>query len=216
MLGFTKDRLPNEFFHKSNDLVGSGGRTTLPDIDDVVVFHAEAELAFVIGSEVQDVSAGDAMGKVFGFVPFFDISARGLHRRGQFIPKGQRGFALCGPWITTADEIHDPHELRVRSWLNGVIAQDFSTNTMANRIPEQIEWLSRFTTLHAGDLVTTGTNHEGLKPINVGDSLEIEIEGLGRARFGVDGSSPHKTAAFVPGQTSVKPLEKGMLISRVD
>lgn len=197
--GRTADNLPLEFFHKSPYLVGPEGRIELPDIAAVTVFHAEAELAFVVGKPARRVSQAAAMDHVFGFVPFFDVSARGLIRRSQFLPKGLETFAPCGPWITTVEEIADPHDLTVRSWTNGEPRQSYSTKHMAHPIAEQIAWLSRFIELHPGDVVATGVFHEGLKPINAGDTIEIEIEGLGRARFHVGGDSPRKEGDFQPG-----------------
>ena len=197
--GRTADSLPLEFFHKSPHLVGPGGSVELPDIPAVTVFHAEAELAFVIGSSARRVSEAAAMGHVFGYVPFFDVSARGMTRRSQLLPKGQETFAPCGPWITTADEIPDPHNLTVKSWVNGELRQTYSTKHMAHRIPEQVAWLSRFVELRPGDVVATGVFHEGLGPINVGDTIEIEIERLGRASFNVTGDSPRKVGTFQPG-----------------
>jgi 2-keto-4-pentenoate hydratase/2-oxohepta-3-ene-1,7-dioic acid hydratase in catechol pathway len=195
----TADSLPLEFFHKSPYLIGPGGTVELTDIEAVVEFHAEAELAFVIGKEARKVPEASAMEHVFGYVPFFDVSARGLTRRSQLVPKGQETFAPCGPWITTADEIADPYNLTVRSWVSGAPRQNYSTRHMAHRIPKQVAWLSRFVTLRPCDVIATGVYHEGLGPVNVGDTIEIEISGLGRARFNVSGDSPRKARGFQPG-----------------
>jgi 2-keto-4-pentenoate hydratase/2-oxohepta-3-ene-1,7-dioic acid hydratase in catechol pathway len=139
------------------------------------------------------------MDHVFGYVPFYDISARGLNRRSQFLGKGQETFAACGPWITTADEIPDPHKLNVRSWVAGALRQDYSTGDMAHPVAAQIAWLSRFVRLRPGDVIATGVHHKGLWPINVGDTIEIEIGGLGRASFNIAGDSPFKHGEFRPG-----------------
>jgi 2-keto-4-pentenoate hydratase/2-oxohepta-3-ene-1,7-dioic acid hydratase in catechol pathway len=195
----TADMLPNEFFHKSPDLIGPEGTIELPDLEAVSVFHAEAELAVVIGKHSKKVSASDAMQHVFGYMPFFDVSARGLKRYSQLVPKGQDTFAACGPWIATADEIPDPHNIVVRSWLNGTLRQDYSTSHMANRIPAQIAWLSGMVQLHPGDVIATGTYHVGLGPVNAGETLEIEIEAIGKTRFHVKGNSPRKEIHYQPG-----------------
>jgi len=196
----TADSVPMEFFHKAPELVGPEGMIELPDIEPVVEFHAEAELAFVIGRHCKNVSAAQAMDHVFGYIPFFDVSARGMTRRSQLLPKGQDTFAVCGPWITTRDEIGDPHDLTVKSWINGEPRQNYSTRHMAHKIPAQIAWLSRFIQLQPGDLIATGTYHEGLGPVNVGDRIEIEIGGLGRAGFSFGGTSPRKATGFQPGR----------------
>lgn len=195
----TADSIALEFFHKSPEMVGPDGEVVLPDISAIAEFHAEAELAFIIGKRAKNVPLDRAMDHVFGYVPFFDISARGMTRKSQLLPKGMDTFTVCGPWITTIDEVPDPHDLIVRSWVSGEPRQDYNTSAMAHKIPKQVEWLSRFIQLQPGTVVATGTHHDGLGPINVGDTLEIEITGLGRARFVVTGDSPHKDIGFRPG-----------------
>lgn len=203
------ESLPNEYFYKAPELVGPEDTIELLDIPPVVIYHAEAELAFVIGKQAKNVSEKDAMKHVFGYVPFFDISARGLSRRTQFVPKGQDSYGPCGPWITTADEIPDPHNLVVKSWVNGQARQNYSTKHMAHKIPDQIAWLTRFVRLEPGDVIATGTYHEGLGPINDGDALEIEIEKMGKARFLVKGYGPHKDAEWMPGKNQPQPPPGG-------
>lgn len=202
--------VPEEFFYKDPDLVGPEGSVELLDIPPVVVFQPEAELAYVIGKSAKNVSRADALEYVFGYVPFFDISARGMTRRTQFIPKGQDTYGPCGPWITTKDEVPDPHDLQVKSWVNGRIRQDYNTMYMAHKIDEQVSWLSRFVRLRVGDVIATGTYHVGLGPINDGDVLEIEISRLGRARFYIHGHGPRKDADFTPGVTQVARPSGGM------
>ena len=188
-----------EFFHKSPHLVGPGGALHLPDIESVVEFQPEAELGVVIGRKGRGVLQQDAMDYVFGYVPYVDLSARGMTRRSQFLPKGQDGFSACGPWITTRDEVADPQKLQIRSWVNGEPRQDFSTSHMMYHVDEQLAWLTRFIELRPGDLIATGGFHAGLREVNVGDVFDIEIEGLGRATFNVNGDSPLKKADFKPG-----------------
>jgi len=193
------EAMPNEYFYKAPELVGPEGTVELLDIPPVVVYQPEAELAFVIGKRAKGVKEADAMDCVFGYVPFFDISARGMSRRTQFLPKGQDTYGPCGPWLTTKDEVLDPHNLTVKSWVNQQPRQNYNTKYMAHRIPAQIAWLSRFVQLQPGDVVATGTYHEGLGPINDGDVLEIEIEKLGRSRFFIKGYGTRKEAEWLPG-----------------
>lgn len=209
------DTIPNEYFYKAPELVGPEGAVELLDIPSVVVYQPEAELAFVIGKEAKNVKQEKAMDYVFGYVPFFDISARGLTRRTQFVPKGQDTHGPCGPWITTKDEIPDPHNIVVKSWVNGQPRQDYNTKYMAHKIPDQIAWLSRFIRLRPGDVIATGTYHLGLGPINDGDVLEIEIEKMGRARFSVKGYGEHKEADWMPGKDQPPPLPPGQRMSKV-
>ncbi len=212
----TIENLPNEFFHKAPELVGPGGTVVLPDMDQVAVFQAEAELAYVIGRHAKHVAEADAMDHVFGYLPFFDISARGMLRRSQFLPKGQDTFAPAGPWITTKDEIADPHDLRVRSWVNDEARQDYNTKTMAHQIPDQVAWLSRFVQLRPADVIATGTYHTGLGPVNPGDTIHIEIEGLGRTSFAVAGDGPRKEPVWdAAARKASQILEPGLSITRV-
>jgi len=203
------ESLPNEYFYKSPDLVGPGGTIELIDIPAAVVYQPEAEFAFVMGKNAKNVPESKAMDYVFGYVPFFDISTRGLARRTQFVPKGQDTHGACGPWIITKDEIPDPHAVVVKSWTNGEPRQDYNTRFMAHKIPEQIAWLTRFLCLNPGDVIATGTFHEGLKPINVGDSIEIEFENLGRTKFLIGGNSPRKDADWLPGKNQPQPPPGG-------
>jgi len=203
------DTLPNEYFYKAPELVGPEGTVELLDIPPVVVYQPEAELAFVIGKRAKNVEEADAMDYVFGYVPFFDISARGMTRRTQFLPKGQDTYGPCGPWITTKDEIPDPHNIVVKSWVNGQLRQNYSTKHMAHKIPDQIAWLTRFLQLQPGDVIATGTYHEGLGPINDGDVLEIEIEKMGKARFSIKGYGPRRDAEWMPGRDQPKPPPGG-------
>jgi hypothetical protein len=80
---------------------------------------------------------------------------------------------------------------------------------MAHKIPNQIAWLSRFVKLNAGDIVATGTFHEGLKPVNSGDTIEIEFANMGRAKFQVKGNSPRKDADWLPGRNQPQPPAGG-------
>ena len=197
----TIDSLPSEYFYKAPELLGPEGTIELLDIPNVVVYQPEAELAVVIGKRSKNVKVAEAMDAVFGYVPFFDISARGLRRRTQFVPKGQDGYGPCGPWITTKDEIPDPHDLVVKSWVNGQLRQNYNTKFMAHKIPDQIAWLTRFIQLQPGDVIATGTFHDGLGPINDGDVLEIEIERMGKAKFFVKGHGLRKDTYWMPGSS---------------
>lgn len=205
------DSLPNEYFYKAPELVGPEGTVELLDIPPVVVYQPEAELAFVMGKNAKNVSEAKAMDYIFGYVPFFDISARGLSRRTQFVPKGQDTHGPCGPWITTRDEIPDPHNLIVKSWVNGQARQNYNTKFMAHKIPDQIAWLTRLIQLKPGDVIATGTYHEGLGPINDSDVLEIEIEKMGKAKFFIKGYGPRKDTEWLPGVSQPTPPPGGRM-----
>jgi 2-keto-4-pentenoate hydratase/2-oxohepta-3-ene-1,7-dioic acid hydratase in catechol pathway len=92
--------------------------------------------------------------------------------------KGFDTFTIIGPWFVTADEIPDPHQLRIRFWVNGELRQDGSTAEMFHPIPGQLAWLTSVITVAPGDVVATGTL-PGVSSIRPGDELRGEIEGLG-------------------------------------
>ena len=119
----------------------------------------EVELAVVIGTGGRDIAAGDALRHVFGYTIVNDITARDLQKRHDqwFKGKGLDTFCPMGPHIVTADEIPDPHALRISLDVNGERRQDASTAQMIFRIPETIESLSAGLTLEPGDVIATGT-----------------------------------------------------------
>ncbi|MGE0714774.1 MAG: fumarylacetoacetate hydrolase family protein [Alphaproteobacteria bacterium] len=185
--GTRKEPAPLNAFQKApGAVIGDGDTMVLPDVP-ATIFEGEAEMAIVIGKRATRVAAADAMGHVFGYMNFIDGSARGLPPAGNvfFQMKSRDTFAPMGPWLVTADEVAEPHDLRVRLWNNGVVKQDFRTSDMAHKIPRIIEWLSSIHTLEPGDVVATGTNHRGLAAFQDGDRIELETEGLGRLTFHV-------------------------------
>jgi 2-keto-4-pentenoate hydratase/2-oxohepta-3-ene-1,7-dioic acid hydratase in catechol pathway len=174
-----RNEVPLDLFLKSPaSIIGDGDTVVLPPVE-ASIFHHEAELAFVIGKRAVNVSADEALDYVFGYVPFMDISARGTGGRTMFTGKSFDTFGPIGPAIVTADEIPDPHDLRVKLSVNGHLRQNFSTGDMANRIPELIAFASSVCTLEPGDVIATGTNHQGLGPVQDGDAVALEIDGLG-------------------------------------
>lgn len=137
----------------------------------------EGELAVVMG----------AGGRVAGYAVADDISARDLQKREpQWTrAKGADGFCPYGPWITTADEVGDPHALRLRTWVNGELRQDSNTSNLIFKVDDLVEFISQTCTLMPGDLILTGTPSgvgQGMQPprfLTSGDVIRIEIEGLG-------------------------------------
>ena len=141
----------------------------------------EMELAVVIGKRSRDLEAGTALDAVAGYVGFCDVGARDVSAADNSRAdrsKGFETFSIVGPWFVTADEIPDPHCLRIRYWVNGELRQDGSTAEMFHPIPEQLAWLTSALTLAPGDVVATGTP-PGVSTVRPGDELRGEIEGLG-------------------------------------
>jgi len=180
--GTRTEPAPINAFHKSpSGVIGDGDTMVLPDAP-AAIFEGEAEMALVIGKRATRVKAADAMKHVFGYLNFIDGSARGLPPAGNtfYQMKSRDTFAPMGPYIVTADEIKDPHNLQIRLWVNGQLKQNFNTSDMAHKIPRCVEWISAIHTLEPGDLIATGTNHRGLSAFQDGDRIELETEGLGR------------------------------------
>ena len=171
----------NAFHKASSAIIGHGDAMILPD-EPATIFEGEAELALVIGKRADNVSEADAMSHVFGYLNFIDGSARGVgpERNVFFQVKSRATFAPIGPFLVTADEIDDPQNLAVKLTVNGDVKQDFNTNDMAHKLPELVSWLSSIHALEPGDLVATGTNHRGLSSFQDGDTVALEVEGLGQ------------------------------------
>ena len=151
----------------------------------------EGELGVVIGPGGRNIAEADAMKHVFGYLVVNDVSVRTIQRRhgGQwFKGKSVDGTCPMGPWIVTADEVPDPHALRIGCRVNGVAKQDSNTSHMYFKIPRVIAELSYGLTLEPGDLISTGTpagvGHARTPPefMKAGDVLETEIQGLGLLR----------------------------------
>ncbi|MBI4219472.1 MAG: fumarylacetoacetate hydrolase family protein [Chloroflexi bacterium] len=170
------------FLKSPASIIGDKDTVILPDAP-ATVFQHEAELGVVIGRKASKVSASDALGHVFGYVNFIDVSARGINPNGRnsfWWQKSWDTFGPVGPWIATRDEVRDPQALHVRLWNNGDLRQDFPTSDMARGVAKVIELLSNEVTLFPGDIIATGTNHLGLGPLQDGEQVEMEITGLGR------------------------------------
>jgi 2-keto-4-pentenoate hydratase/2-oxohepta-3-ene-1,7-dioic acid hydratase in catechol pathway len=148
----------------------------------------EAELAVIIGRRAKDVPEDAAMNHVFGYTCANDVSARDI-QTGPDVQwtraKGLDTFCPLGPWIVTADEIADPHALKIRSTVNGETMQDGTTADLIFRIPALIAYLSKHITLEPGDVILTGTPAGvgfGRKPpvyLKDGDTVIVSVEGIG-------------------------------------
>ena len=136
----------------------------------------EVELVAVIGRRASQVSAETALSHVAGYCVGLDITLRGPEDRS--FRKSIDTYAVLGPWLTTADEVADPQDLRLTLSLNGEVRQDSSTADMVMGVARLIAFASRFYTLHPGDVLFTGSP-VGVGPIVAGDLLRAECSGLG-------------------------------------
>lgn len=179
----------NMFLKSSDAVIGPGDTITLPEFTEPWIFMHEAELAIVIKGPAKKVSRGDWRSAVFGYTCLIDVSAREEGRRTwkarSWLGKSFDTFAPLGPCIATADEIPDPNDLHVRFWNDGQLRHNYSTDDMEHRVPELIEFLTQFMTLNTGDVISCGTNHEGLGALQDGEVVEVEIERIGRMSLNV-------------------------------
>jgi 2-keto-4-pentenoate hydratase/2-oxohepta-3-ene-1,7-dioic acid hydratase in catechol pathway len=138
----------------------------------------EAELGVVIKRTARAVPASRALRHVLGYVCFNDVTARDLQRRdGQWTrSKSFDTFAPVGPWIETELNLADAP---IRAYLNGVVRQDSNISNFIFDVPYLIHFISSVMTLHPGDIIATGTP-AGVGPMQPGDTVEIEVEGIGR------------------------------------
>jgi 2-keto-4-pentenoate hydratase/2-oxohepta-3-ene-1,7-dioic acid hydratase in catechol pathway len=188
-----RDRAAQDMFMQSPESVcGPGDTVTLPR-HQASAFQHEAELAIIIGKKTKSVSPTTAaLDSILGFTCGVDISGRGLGKIGQNSRMGKAfpGFKPMGPWIVTIDEIGDPHALEVRLSVSGQLRQVYTTDDMEYRVAEVVSFASGFTTLLPGDVIFCGTNHQGLGPLQDGDQVNMEIDGIGQLEFDV--VDPHK------------------------
>jgi 2-keto-4-pentenoate hydratase/2-oxohepta-3-ene-1,7-dioic acid hydratase in catechol pathway len=169
-------------------VIGPGDAIVLPANSEKPDY--EAELAFVIGKGGRHIKAADWRDHVFGYTNFHDVSARDfqLATSQWTIGKTFDTFAPFGPWIVSADEIADPHNLNIRLEINGEVLQNSNTRELVFGIPALVEYLSSVFTLESGDIVATGTPPGvgmARKPprwLRPGDEVVISIEGLGELR----------------------------------
>jgi 2-keto-4-pentenoate hydratase/2-oxohepta-3-ene-1,7-dioic acid hydratase in catechol pathway len=188
--------VPKLFLKPSSAIIGPDEALTLPTVSHTTDW--EVELAVVIGTRCRNVALADAPGVVFGYTIANDVSARtadwGVERdedvwNGFFDwlnGKWPDGFAPLGPYLLTADEVPDPHNLALSLYLNGERKQHSSTSQMISTVAETIAFASRFMTLEPGDVIETGTpSGVGATTgtyVKSGDVMEARIEKLGSLR----------------------------------
>lgn len=179
MEGTDTPPLPLAIFLKlPSTVLDPGGTIELTPLDPLSFQH-EAELAVIIGKGGKDIGRAKALDHVFGYTCLIDVSARGLGRGLDLVDKSSDTFCPLGPWITTAEEIADPQRLRVRLSVDDALRQDYNTSDMEHPVAALIEAASRVTRLEPGDVIGCGTNHQGLGPIQHGETVTIDIEGIG-------------------------------------
>ena len=185
------------FLKPASAIIGDGDDIMISNHNHTVGW--ETELAVVIGKRGRNIKPESAYDHVFGYIILNDVSERRLNSRIENRSKREMdgffdwlagkwfdGFAPSGPWIVTADEIDDPHNLEIKLTVNGRIRQQGNTRDMIFPIPEQVAYISSIMTLEPGDIISTGTpvgaGVGGDASLHDGDELVCEIEGIGTLR----------------------------------
>ncbi|MGS4820314.1 fumarylacetoacetate hydrolase family protein [Raoultella terrigena] len=149
-------------------------------------FDYEGELAVIIGKPGSQITTNNALDHVAGYSCYMDGSVRDWQHAWFTAGKNWKQTGAFGPYMTTADEIPDPHALTIHTWLNGKLVQDDSTGSMIHKVADLIAYISTFTSLSAGDVIITGSPGGVGKKRNPplfmhdGDRVEVEIENIGR------------------------------------
>ena len=185
-MGNDKGDLPTEpgiFLKGPNALAEPGGTVSYPSWTEN--FHYEGELALVIGRRASHLTQGNALEHVAGYTCANDLTARDKQKGDLqwFRAKAADRFCPLGPWLET--EL-DPANLRVQTRLNGQAVQDSRTSNMIFPVREILVYVSRYVTLEVGDVVLTGTP-EGVGPEQPGDTVEVEVQGVGVLRTVIGG-----------------------------
>ncbi|MEY2660195.1 MAG: hypothetical protein RLZZ123_1367 [Pseudomonadota bacterium] len=176
----------NLFLKNPDAVIGPGDTIELPEFTEPWCFMHEAELGLVLRGPAKRVPQSGWREAVFGYTAFMDVTARGQgrttwpsNRLMSWLGKSFDTFAPIGPCIVTADEIANPNQLHVRFWNDGQLRHNYNTDDMEYTVPEIIEFASQIMTLHSGNVIACGTNHEGLGFLQDGEQVKIEIEGIG-------------------------------------
>lgn len=180
---------PVVFFKATSAIVGPNDDLVIPKGSQKTDW--EVELGVVIGKKAQYVSTDHAMDYVAGYVLHNDYSEREyqLEKGGQWVKgKSCDTFAPLGPYLVSADEIADPHNLELWLELNGTRMQHSHTSDLIFNIPQLISYLSQYMSLLPGDMISTGTpsgvglGQDPPRYLKPGDVVELGIEGLGSSR----------------------------------
>lgn len=194
---------PPVFMKPVSSLTDPGAPIRIPAVSrgDASVDY-ECELAVVIGRPTRGVQPADALDHVFGYTLANDVTDRNWAAFSQTRGKGFDGFCPLGPRLVTADEVPDPQDLELRTFVNGDMRQNGSTSDMIFPVAEIISYLSRDTTLMPGTVILTGTppgaavTRQPPVYLRPGDRVRVEIGGIGELTNPVtDASGSNAVAA---------------------
>ncbi|WP_224961388.1 fumarylacetoacetate hydrolase family protein [Geomonas subterranea] len=186
-LGNETPERPVIFTKPATSVIGAGEEIVIPSYSSDC--HHEAELALLIGREGRDIPAADALSYLAGYAVAIDLTLRDV--QAELKKKGlpwdiAKGFDTACPLspFVPAEQVADPHQLRITLTVNGEKRQDGGTDLMIHRIPELLSYLSSIFTLEPGDLVLTGTP-AGVGPVKSGDRVVAGIAGVGSIEISV-------------------------------
>lgn len=183
--GFDTPNFPMFFNKQATSANAPYSPIHLPKVSNKLDY--EGEMGFIIGKRCRHVPKNRAHEVIAGFVVCNDVSVRDWQMKAQTFTIGKSFDTHCpfGPWIVTSDEIGDPHDLDIKTWVNGELRQDSNTSHLVFDCYEQIETLTAAFTLEPGDLIVTGTPSGvgiGFDPkiyLKPGDVVKIEVEKIG-------------------------------------
>lgn len=186
-MGMEPPEVPVFFNKQATCVVGPGAAIHMPKVSTFLDY--EAELAIVIGKRCRHVPAERAADVIAGYTCANDVSVRDWQGKAQTMTIGKSfdTHGPLGPWLVTGDELGDPQDLRIRCFVNDEERQDASTGEMVFDCFQQVSHLSEAFTLEPGDTIATGTPSGvglGRQPVrdnllHVGDTVRVEIEGIG-------------------------------------
>jgi 2-keto-4-pentenoate hydratase/2-oxohepta-3-ene-1,7-dioic acid hydratase in catechol pathway len=186
--GLELPKYPVIFAKYSNTVIGPGDNIVLPRNSRKPDY--EAEFGFVIGKRARHIKAEDWPNYVFGYMNCNDVSARDYQMSVSQWTMGKNfdTFAPMGPYLVSADEIADPHNLNISLTLNGQTMQSSNTRELIFKVPETVAFLSSVMTLEPGDVVLTGTpagvgfSRKPPRWLMPGDEVVVRVSGLGELR----------------------------------
>jgi 2-keto-4-pentenoate hydratase/2-oxohepta-3-ene-1,7-dioic acid hydratase in catechol pathway len=188
-LGVAQPREPYFFVKPTNTLNGPFGEV-VAEAATASQLDYEAELAVMLAQDAKNLSPAEALAAVGGLMVANDVSAREWYVQSTFLQwvrmKGQDGFCPIGPWITPVEEVAPTRGLGIRCFVNGELRQSSSTDQLIFDVGEVVSFVSAGVSLHAGDVILTGSPAgvamcmDGQPWLQHGDEVVCEIDGLGR------------------------------------
>jgi len=181
-----KEAAPTLFIRFPDSQVAHNGRIIKPVLSNE--FDYEGELAIIIGRSGREISEVDALACIAGYSCYMDGTARDWQHSWFTAGKNWPKTGGFGPYLVTTDEINNPQNLQIKTWLNGLLVQNDNTRNMVHSIRQLVAYISTFTHLEPGDIILTGSpggvGKSRTPPLylKVDDTIEVEIEAIGKLK----------------------------------